>query len=61
MSGVRTVLDEGAGVCGLAAEIMATFPHRPVVISYAPHDSHTNQVQICGERGVPAIIFNMAR
>ena len=52
---------QGAGVCGLAAEIMATYPHRPLVISYAPHDSHTNQVQLCGERGVPDIIFSMAR
>lgn len=52
---------EGAGVCGLAAEMMVTYPQRPLVLSYAPHDTHTNQVQLCMERGVPAIIFSMAR
>ncbi|GAX73961.1 hypothetical protein CEUSTIGMA_g1411.t1 [Chlamydomonas eustigma] len=61
METIQTVLDEGAGVCGMAAEIMVTFKHRPLVLSYAPHDSHANQVQVCMERGVPAIIFNMAR
>eukprot|EP00195_Chlamydomonas_chlamydogama_P007336 CAMPEP_0202902778 /NCGR_PEP_ID=MMETSP1392-20130828/17045_1 /ASSEMBLY_ACC=CAM_ASM_000868 /TAXON_ID=225041 /ORGANISM="Chlamydomonas chlamydogama, Strain SAG 11-48b" /LENGTH=525 /DNA_ID=CAMNT_0049589585 /DNA_START=84 /DNA_END=1661 /DNA_ORIENTATION=+ len=61
MSSIRTVLDEGAGVCGLGAEIMITYKQRPLVLSYAPHDSHASQVQVCMERGVPAIIFSMAR
>jgi len=61
LSAVRTVLDEGAGVCGLGAELMMRSPRSQVVLSYAPHDTHTNQVQLCLERGVPAIIFSMAR
>eukprot|EP00798_Chlamydomonas_sp_ICE-L_P007009 gene7008-115_t len=58
---IRTILDEGAGVCGLGAEVMATWAHRPTVLSYAPHDTHASQVQVCAERGVPSILFSMAR
>ncbi len=34
---------EGAGVCGIAAEIMARYKHRPIVLSYGLHDGHPNQ------------------
>ena len=47
-------------MCGLAAEIMAEYANAKV-LSYAPHDTHTNQVQLCLERGVPSILFSMAR
>jgi hypothetical protein len=41
--------------------MMSTLAHRPVVLSYALHDKHASQVQVCMERGVPAILFSMAR
>ena len=41
---VRTVLDEGAGVCGIGAEMAASLKHRPLVLSYSLGDSHAAQV-----------------
>ena len=33
----------------------------PQVLSYAPHETHASQIEVCVERGVPAITFSMAR
>ena len=57
---MSNVLDQGAGICGIAAEVKLKYPHVNV-LSYAPHDTHSNQIQGCLERGLAAIIFALAR
>lgn len=56
-AGIAEVLDVGCGVASFSAYLLALDIH---TMSFAPKDSHENQIQFALERGIGAMIAGLA-